>query len=175
MHFTHCFFLNTFSNRPSSFCCENTQYSYIITTQKTAKQQALCTGCLLSKQRAHTHIQMHICQQANATCITHPTVTHTHTGTPPASVHTHNVFLSPVAHRGLGKWSGMEEISTLIALFIYTGKAQGIWNMFTYGGRNVPSRLRNATQSPRNKSILWKYLQMSDRKQDLDLMLTKDP
>ncbi len=28
----------------------------------------------------------------------------------------------------------MEEISTLIAHFIYTGKAQGIWSMFTYGG-----------------------------------------
>jgi len=38
--------------------------------------------------------------------------------------------------------------------FIYPGKAQGIWNMFTYGGRNVPSRLRNATQSTRNKSTI---------------------
>lgn len=103
---------------------------------------------------AHTHTDAHM--PASQCHMHHPrhsnTHTHTHTGTPPASVHTHNVFLSPVAHRGLGKWSGMEEISTLIALFIYTGKAQGIWNMFTYGGRNVPSRLRNATQSPRNKS-----------------------
>lgn len=62
--------------------------------------------------------------------------------------------------------------------FIYTGKAQGIWNMFTYGGRNVPSRLRNATQSPRNKSAIeinCNFMEIFANLNDLKiLMLTKD-
>lgn len=111
---------------------------------------------------------MHICQQTNVTCITHPTVTHT----PPASIHMHNVFLSPVAHKGLGKWWGMEEISTLIALFIYTGKAQGIWSMFTYRGETFHldwemqcSHLLTKALSIENHYSLQKYLQISERKE----------
>ncbi len=130
--------------------------------KENSKKTSSVYRVLLSKQHTHTHIQMHICQQTNVTCITHPTVTHTH--------HLLAYTLN-VAHRGLSKWWGMEEISTLIAHFIYTGKAQGIWSMFTYGGEcSIQTGKCIAVNSKQKHSVLkmyvlQKYQQISERKE----------
>lgn len=130
MHFTRCFFFFFFKRFcicPHNFMLSLQKHIILIhhyDTENSKTTSSVYRVFTFKTVCAHTHTDAHM--PASQCHMHHPL--HSNTHTPPASVHTHNVFLSPVAHRGLGKWSGMEEISTLIALLftLEKHKASGI-------------------------------------------------